>query len=385
MLNISKQIYIGWDASGPAPLLPEVEIMPIGETPSEKTKLTKFAGKHPNLQEYDNIPLPGFTLHDVSKKTWTASDSTWLVIDPRGFITRITQRNMANILDVTGITEGLIQQRCVWAREDEKSELELIPMSSPDFVEAIENTELIESKVNLDEVEIGDTVLLQNKLMGTYLGVHSLYAEMDRSSMKGNYKVQVALRKQVIEISKGKFHYQTDAKILKVLEKATKVWTREEANEYLNNNIRNNPAIYFTPYARMGGHYYGSHGRIRLASVHAVQKVPINLVEIDLAEASKILAECIVYTDTGRLVVEAGNGKKFTMDFPWWGSTLCKVPHGEFYIDEIASVEKDCLVHTPAKTQYHGVAGRSQKPSFKLDIFAKFYKIVKSVKADTYI
>ena len=233
MLNISKQIYAGWPTYGTV-LLPEAEVTPIGDSPQEKKKLEKFVARNPNIKEYDNIPLPGFTLFDVSKKTWTAADSTWQVIDPRGFTTRISQKNMSNILTVTGITEGLIQQKCVWAREDSQSVMELIPVSSSDYIEAVENTELIESKVDLANVEIGDTVLLQNKLRGTYLGVHSLYAAMDKTSMKSDFKVQVGLRKQVIEVSKGQFHYQTDAKILKILDKTKKKRRRRRRGQSTN-------------------------------------------------------------------------------------------------------------------------------------------------------
>ena len=385
MLNISKQIYVGWDSTSVISTLHEAEIIPLGNSTTEKNKLEKFVMKHNNLQEYDNIPLPGFTLHDVSRKSWGSTDSSWLVIDPRGFMIRITQRNLSEILRVTGITEGLIQQRCVWAREDSQSALSLIPTSSTDYAEAVDNTELIEAKVSMDDVNIGDTVLLQNKMKGTYLGVHSLYCTMDNASTKSKFKAQTMLRKQIIEITPGKFHFQTDAKILKVLKKTQVQWTRDEACKYLNDTIKVTPNAYFTAYARMGATYYGSNGRVNFVSTHAAIKVPISLVEITLQEAQVLLARCMARTDTGAMVVESANGKQFTVDFPWWGSSSCKIPPDEFYIDEITKVEADHFVFAPGRTYYHGGVGSTAKPSFKLDIFAKYYKIVKSVKNDTYI
>lgn len=385
MLNISKQIYTGWDSTGVYSELPEAEIIPLGESVQEKKKLEKFVVKHSSLIEYDNVPLPGFTLYDVGKKNWSSSDSTWLVIDPRGFLVRITQENMINILTVTGITEGLIQQQCVWARNDSQSTMLLIPTSSPDYIDAVKNTELLETKVDMHDVQIGDTVLLQNKLSGTYMGIQSLYCTLANSTIKSNFKVHTALRKQVVEVKPGKFYYHTDAKILKVLAKAPMPMSREEATANLNNAIKYNPATYFTSYNRIMGRYYGSNGRVKLASTHAVPKVLINLVEIDLLEASTLFAECFAHTDTGCLVVESAKGKKYTIDFPWWGtSTSPAVPAGEFYIDEISNVEADHIVHVPTNKKYYG-AGAIVKPSYKLDIFTKFYKIVKSVKSNTYI
>ena len=384
MLNISKQIYAGWDATAVISTLPEAMIIPIGDSAQEKKKLEKFVRENNTLKEYDNISLPGFTLYDVGKKRWSSTDSTWLVIDPRGFTVRITQENMIAILQVTGITEGLIQQRCVWAREDSQSTMMLIPTSSPEYLEAVDNTELLETKVDFSNVQIGDTVLLQNKLTGTYLGVHSLYCSMDTASFKSPFKVQASLRRQVVEVKPGKFFYHTDAKILKVTKKESTPWTRDVACAYLNDSIKNNPATYFSSYDRMAGNYYGSNSRVKFVSTHAAPKVKISLVEIDLQEATTLLNECMLHTDTGCLVVESAPGKQFTIDFPWWGNIKNPIPIDEFYIDEIASVEGDHIVHVPGKTLYHGTSA-VPKPSFKLDFFAKFYKIVKSVKNDTYV
>jgi hypothetical protein len=385
MLNISKQIYAGWDNTSIFAHLPESEIIPLGDSVQEKKKLEKFVIKHNILKEYDNIPLPGFTLYDVGKKKWSSADSTWIVIDPRGFTVRITQENMISILQVTGITEGLIQQRCVWAREDSQSTMMLIPISSPDYVEAVDNTGLLEDKIDISEVQIGDTVMLQNKLTGTYLGVQSLYCTMDNANFKSNFKVQSSMRRQVVEVKPGKFYHHSDAKILKVMAKTFTPLTRVEACKYLNDSIKNDPATYFSSWDRMTGHYYGSHGRVKLASIHAVPKVKISLEEIELVEAVSLLQVCKMHTDSGCLVGEDRKGTQYTVDFPWWGSTLGVVPADEFYINEIVSVEEDHIVHVPNKIQYYNVSTIVQKTSYKLDFFTKFYKIVKSVKSDTYI
>ena len=84
--------------------------------------------------------MPGFTLYKTGRKNWGSADQTWLVIDPRGFLVRITNVNLEEILHVTGITEGLIQEKCVWARENSQTKMTLVPVTSPDYIEATKNT-----------------------------------------------------------------------------------------------------------------------------------------------------------------------------------------------------------------------------------------------------
>ena len=60
------------------------------------------------------------------------------------------------------------------------------------------------------------------------------------------------------------------------------------------------------------------------------------------------------------------------------------VTQDEFYVNEIAEVKSDHIIHVPKTNQYYG-SFSSQKPRCTLDSFTKFYKIVKSVKSDTYV
>src|SRR5690606_39188374 len=108
MINIAKQIYAGW-GTGTKYDLPEAEVIPHGTSSNEKKKLEKFTKSHAVIKEHDNVPLPGFTLYKVDRKNWGSQDQTWLIIDPRGFLVRISNDNLEDILYVTGITEGLIQ------------------------------------------------------------------------------------------------------------------------------------------------------------------------------------------------------------------------------------------------------------------------------------
>jgi hypothetical protein len=381
MLNISKQIYVGWNSATITEHLPEANIIPIGDSLQEKNKLEKFVFKHTDLEEYENVPLPGFTLYDVNKRNWSASDSSWLVIDPRGFMARITQKNMANILRVSGITEGLIQQRCVWAREDSDVTLSLVPVSSELYKEAVDNTEMIEARVDIKDVQIGDTVFLQNKMTGVYLGVMSLYASLVELNLNTGMKAQGMLRKQVIEVAPGKFYYHTDAKILKVTNKTLQPMSRDVAVSYVNNIINTDPTAYFSSYDVFGSRYYGARGRVKLVSTHAAPTINLSLQEVDITKAKEIYSSCLQYSDSGCLVLENARGKQFLIDFPWWGAGA--IPKWDnFYVKAIEEVANDKILYKENIRSNKTPDGRSM---FSLDNFAKFYKIVKSVKSDTYI
>ena len=224
MLNISKQIYAGWDLSYSGNILPEAEVIPLGESVNEKRKINKITSKYSSIKEFDNIPLPGFTLSENNRKNWGSKDETWLIVDPRGFFVRISNDNLNDILHVTGITEGLIQEKCVWAREDSKTDMMLVPISSELYLKASKNTELLEDKISIKDVQIGDKVLLQSGLTGTYMGVLSLYGTLTYSYSNKDYsrKPQTYLRRQVCHVGNDRYYYHTDIKILKVLEKREK-------------------------------------------------------------------------------------------------------------------------------------------------------------------
>jgi hypothetical protein len=386
MLNISKQIHAGWDNTKVIPeaqVLYEAEIIPEGATASELKKFVKFSSKHNTIHTIDNVPMPGFTLYDVDKKNYSATDSTWLVIDPRGFITRITNKNLIKILRVSGITEGLIQQKCVWAREDSDTTLTLVPLSSTEYNLAVGNTELMEAKVSMDSVDIGDTVLLQNGLTGKYMGVLSLYGRMDRS-YNNVLKAPSFLRKQIIEVFPGKFHYNTDIKILKVLGKSPLPMSREDSMTYINGEINHNVNCYFSQDTKFTNSFQPSFRYIGCVSVHAEPKVKYVLEEIEKEEAEELFYKFRDTTYYGGLVLENLQDKKSIIDFPWWGSQQT-VNTTSFPIQDVAAIDDSKItLHKPVAGAMAYVTGAKPK-LYSLDNFKKFYKIVKQVRAIKYI
>lgn len=388
MLNIAKEIYIGYDPTKTKNQLPEAEVIPFGESPNEKRKLESLTSKYPFLFEHNNIPLPGFTLYRTDR--WKSNDPSWLVIDPRGFLVRIGSQNLENIMHVTGITEGLIQQKCVWARENSETKMTLVPISSVDYINAVMNTKLLDDRVDIKDVQIGDKVLLQNGMKGTYLGVLSMYGPLTDFT-NNTFKPQIFLRRQIVEITPGSYFYQTDAKILKILDKTANVLTREQVASRLNQEIKlGNP--FFTSSSHMSGHYYGVSGKISFVSTNAVPKLGMTFEKISDTEAkdlfSSTAAECD--GDIGKLMIETAAGEKHLIDFPYQYNRKNTTPVSSFFTCNLETFDmngdtKLTITECRPSRSFSFSVNSASQPGFSIDNYKKFYKIVKHVKNETYI
>lgn len=381
MLNIARSIYSAYNTTGQRSTdLNKVEIVPIGDSVNEKNKIKNLTKKFTNIAEHDNIPLPGFTLFSSGRRSYGSAE-TWLIIDPRGFLVRITSQNLMDILLLTGITEGLIQEKCVWARDNTETKMILVPISSPKYIEAENNTRLIENKVNKKTVQLGDTVFLQNSLTGVYLGHMSLYGPIVDYSINETYQPQVFPRREVIEVSPGKFHYMSNLNILKIVERTKEPLSKAEALARANKNIESS---FFTSYTDLNSRYFGIRGKILHASQHTVEPV-ISFVEIDHYEATGLFYDGQDDGDFGKLLLVDKNNRKFLIDYPYSFTSNTAHIHS-FNVCEIKSPE-DLDVETPSiqlldrrNSMFKKTAGTE-----KLDNFVKYYKIVKHVKDHTFV
>lgn len=385
MLNISKDIFVGWDSLKQKHVLPDAEIIPVGETSKELKKQESLSQKFGNVVEYENIPLPGFTLLKSDRKSWSSTDVSWLVIDPRGFLARISNSNLESIMHVTGITEGLIQEKCVWARENQNTSMILVPVSSPLYIEAVKNTEIFENRVNIKDVSIGDKVLLQNGLQGIYLGVQSLYGYLNDDSTGQYLKPSVYLRRQVVEIKPKQYHYQVDTKILKILKKSSVSITREEASEHINNEIATGGTYFSTGIAFGSPTYYSTRHTIRHVSTYAVPKPTLTIEEIEKDHAMDLFDYCLQTGDAGTLLLENSSGY-YIIDYPHpYTNVPCSikdfpvcnvVPNFGKGISSIELTKK--RVFQWSQNTVPAIHRRN------IDDFTNFYKITKHVKNETY-
>jgi len=388
MINVAKTIYFGCDPTSQSHELPEAEVIPYGDSNAERKKLEVISNRYSDIKEYENIPLPGFTLHKTKNKNYSTS-TKWLVIDPRGILVSITTQNLEEILHVTGIIEGLIQQKCVWAREDSDTKMKLVPINSDTYLEAIKNTELLDSKVNIQDVSIGDTVLLQNGLQGRYMGVASLYGTLNNYTTPADYKTQTYLRRQILEVGPDKFYYNADLKILKIIEKDTTGMTRAQAIKQLNESIQRKNSYFGSSYQMTlnHAHYFSGDGLIKYVSDISVPKVDITLEEIDIVEAAELFASARTCEDIGVLILEKTNKTRYIIDLPYiWGSAV--LPSGKFKICNIVANKNAEDIHkiTLGKPRRSIFASAKQtNDEYSLADFKKFYKMIKYVRKETYI
>jgi hypothetical protein len=384
MLNISKKIYAGYKPTIEGDLSDAV-IIPVGDSAIEKKKIKTFLSKNKHYKELDNIPLPGFTLCEGTRLKYGSIDPGWRIIDPRGFTVKITSRNLESILLVTGITEGLIQQKCVWAREDSSTTMRLVPQSADLYAEAVLNTDILESKVNIKDVQIGDTVLLQNKIVGIYRGVASVYSSPGGHGLRHIHKVSVGLRKQFIEVAPDKFFFQSDAKILKILKSTSTPMSREDSIAGLLES-RISGRGKFAIDAQFYTSNYTTAG-INHISISAIPVVELSFQEVDKQTAINLCDAINNDENSLVLLLQDDNNKHYLIDHRPSYSRLSEA-NLNFRIHTLVEdpfiIPPGGSIVTVDKYKSANHYGRNDR-LYHLDNFIKYYKIIKHVKKETYI
>lgn len=377
---------MGWNASpNSATNLFEAFVTPYGTSSAEKQKIERFKSRFVTVEEFDNVPLPGFTLH-AKKLGRGGNDTEWVIIDPRGVLVTISSSNLTSILKVTGITEGLIQEKCVWAREDSATTMILLPISSATYAEAVENTEMIADRVAMTDVQIGDTVLLQNKLQGTYCGSLSLYSKMDSGSgtLKDTLTAGKLLRRQVIEIAPNQYHYKADAKILQVIKRTDAPMTKQESAAMISAANEKIPAYFSSGTYFTKNSTVAVYNKIEHISSYAVDKVGITLEDITDTDAKSLILTAYDECDPGRIVLEDAQGKQFLLNISWYSRSGAPTSLSSIKVTPIATIGPDriTLAQTQSGRSYH----YSSRPevSHPIGHFTKFYKIVKHIKQEIY-
>lgn len=384
MINIAKEIYTGWSVTRVGDL-PGAEVLPVGDSDAEKKKAATFKQNHTVVKLIPNVPLPGFTLYKPDRKNY-GSVVTWLIIDPRGFLVRITSENLASILAVTGITEGLIQEECVWARNNNSSDMILVPTSSPKYHTAVSNTVLIDAKVDIKDVNIGDSVNLQNGISGIYRGVVSLYGKL-HNTVRLDQKPISAKRVHIVEFAPAKFHFSTKLEVLNAsapVVKAIKTASRADSVEYINGCI-NKSAAYFTPSDDTSSTYYSVQYNFSIASLSATDVV------MTFEEVQDMNNTTITNTkpdDYGRVILKHKNGGLYLINPTFnYASNLSYSHSSNIHVMLVEpfditkpqtkltlSKKRPLIWHSAIPTEMH----------MRLSDFESIFKIKKHVKDDIY-
>ncbi|MEM2159352.1 MAG: hypothetical protein QXN55_00145 [Candidatus Nitrosotenuis sp.] len=108
---------------------------------------------------FDNVELEGFCLAKSVRRVYGGGGIVvWRVEDPRGFELEISLSNLARILDCTTISNGVIQDKCVWGREGGSNIL--LPVTSDIYKESNCHTNAIKTAkaFSLKDIQPGDVV-----------------------------------------------------------------------------------------------------------------------------------------------------------------------------------------------------------------------------------
>lgn len=135
--------------------------------------LNSYTGRHyaqvlSHGSVIDNKPLSGFKLTGYFSTGSYKTYDRFSVLDPRGFEVEITSGNLQHILTHALIRNGEILDECRWCRNGGNNVLLLT--SSDEYSVAMSNTIAANQSDDWKNVKLGDTVLLQNNIQGTYLG-----------------------------------------------------------------------------------------------------------------------------------------------------------------------------------------------------------------------
>ena len=117
----------------------------------------------------DNNPTTGIYIGS-SVSRWSTSNKLFRVQDPRGFTVEVATDNIATLLHLTTVTNGVIQEPCVWAREGNNHVL--LPVNSEPYLETLDKMDTLANRlIKVSELKVGYIVkFFEDETEYTYLG-----------------------------------------------------------------------------------------------------------------------------------------------------------------------------------------------------------------------
>lgn len=117
----------------------------------------------------DNTPVTEVYIGS-SVSRWSTSNKLFRVQDPRGFTVEVPTDNIATLLHLTTVVNGVINEPCVWGREG--SNHILLPVNSEPYLETLDKMDTLANKlIKLSDLKVGDVVkFFESDTEYTYLG-----------------------------------------------------------------------------------------------------------------------------------------------------------------------------------------------------------------------
>ena len=132
----------------------------VGDVNSATTKNqntgASWAGRSIDEGQYfPNVPIKGIYIGD-SVERWSTNNKLFRVTDPRGFVVEVPTGNIATLLHHTNVKNGVIEEECLWAREDGAHVL--LPINSAPYHAAISKINQVQQALKLSDLVPGDRV-----------------------------------------------------------------------------------------------------------------------------------------------------------------------------------------------------------------------------------
>lgn len=168
----------------------------------------------------DNSPTTGIYIGS-SVSRWSTNNKLFRVKDPRGFTVEVPTDNIATLLHLTTVKNGVVEEPCVWGRDG--SNHILLPVNSEPYLETLAKMDVLANKlIKIGDLKVGDKVkFFEDKTERTYLG-----------------KAKVTWRIKPWEYKYGRHHYgyNRDNEKIYLEEKLVKdtKWEHIFAEEYIN-------------------------------------------------------------------------------------------------------------------------------------------------------
>lgn len=369
-------------------------IMAYGKSKKEIKAKEKKLTQYDELVIVENTIMPGFVIKKSTKNSYSGYFSAnWVVCDPRGFETYISTENLEYILRNATISNGLINEVCVWTRSDNDMKLFLTPLSDEHiFQELLTNTELMNEKVDPKSIEIGDKIMLQSGLVGTYMGKFNLYGKYTKyfnKEDKYTYIIpQVYRNKQVLQVDNSKFYFATDLDPLKIIDKCKTTTSVKQTLLDMNKKLQEDHSkflFYDGPIfnSQLPKNYLFCRD-ISFITKCTTAKVKMHLEEITNAEAEEISEKIKDNSTLTLLVLEDSGGQRFIIheQLRRINYTLFNMPKKPNFRKSSVIINSQVFYNIPVKNPH--VPDDMPSENFLSD-FVKYYKVVKTVPNQSFI
>ena len=187
----------------------------------------------------ENKPIEGVKLLDVISR-WSTDNKVWRVKDPRGdFQLEIYSGNLQHIIQNTTIKNGVIQEKCVWGR-DNTGKNYLLVKGSDLHKEARNYQDIRSTRISLRDVNRGDIVKIHDgRTVRYYGGMHflkNLNSYSSSTSRQRHYVFKTLEGEGHQKYGVGEWDTKSSLKVGEIIDD-TNPLSKQEAEDEANNAL----------------------------------------------------------------------------------------------------------------------------------------------------